>query len=138
MINYTDLIGTPFVNEGRDPKKGLDCYGLVMEVFGRYGIKLPEYTANYDDAAKIDAIIRQQKTNPIWKKVKEGTEPPAPSIVCISFGVPKGIINHTGVYIGDGKMIHTRDRIGVCVDRVESPAWRRIIDSFYTYAGGDK
>ena len=69
MINYTDLIGTPFVNEGRDPKKGLDCYGLVMEVFGRYGIKLPEYTANYDDAAKIDAIIRQQKTNPIWKKV---------------------------------------------------------------------
>lgn len=138
MINYTDLIGTSFVNEGRDVKTGLDCYGLVMEVFHRFGIELPEYTANYDDAAKINAIIRRQKMSPIWKKVEDGAEPPVPSIVCISFGVPKGIINHTGVYIGDGKMIHTRDKIGVCVDRVQSPAWNRLIDSYYTYVGGDE
>ena len=138
MINYTDLIGTPFVNEGRDLKTGLDCYGLVMEVFRRFGIELPEYTANYNDAAKIHAIIRRQKMNPIWRKVEDGEEPPVPSIVCISFGVPKGIINHTGVYIGDGKMIHTRDKIGVCVDRVQSPAWNRLIDSYYTYVGGDE
>lgn len=137
MINYTDLIGTPFVNEGRDSKKGLDCYGLVKEVYRRYGIELPEYTLNYDEFEKIDALIRNQKTNPIWKKADDA-EPPVPSIVCMSFGVPKGIINHTGVYIGDGKMIHTRAKIGVCVDRVDSPAWRRVIDSYYTYTGGDK
>ena len=37
MINFTDLIGVPFVNRGRDATYGLDCYGLVKEVYKRYG-----------------------------------------------------------------------------------------------------
>lgn len=37
MIDFTDLIGVPFVEFGRDAKKGLDCYGLAIEVARRYG-----------------------------------------------------------------------------------------------------
>lgn len=46
MIDYDDLIGIPFINGGRDRNKGFDCYGLVMEVYRRCGIALPEYTAD--------------------------------------------------------------------------------------------
>ena len=40
-MNYTDLIGVPFVNRGRDKNTGFDCYGLVKEVFRRYGYTIP-------------------------------------------------------------------------------------------------
>ena len=45
MIDYSDLIGVPFKNQGRDKNIGLDCYGLVMEVYKKLGIQLPEYYA---------------------------------------------------------------------------------------------
>jgi cell wall-associated NlpC family hydrolase len=131
MIQYDDLIGIPFVNHGRDVRTGLDCYGLVMEVYRRCGKKLPEFTADYDDCHKISAIIHNQARSTHWKSC----HPPltAPCIVAIRFGTPPGVINHTGVYIGDGKFIHTRNKIGVCVDRIDNPAWSRIIAGFYDY-----
>lgn len=38
-IQYADLIGVPFKNLGRDVKSGLDCYGLVVEIYRRCGKK---------------------------------------------------------------------------------------------------
>ena len=60
MIDVSDLIGVPFVNHGRDIHDGLDCYGLVMEVFRRYGKHIPEYNADWDDDKKISGIVHEQ------------------------------------------------------------------------------
>ena len=57
MADYSDLIGVSFKNHGRDVKTGLDCYGLVMEVFKRNGVILPEFDAEFDDIKKISSII---------------------------------------------------------------------------------
>ena len=135
MIQYDDLIGVPFKNHGRDVKTGLDCYGLVMEVYRRFGIELPEFDADYDDVEKISCIIDGERSKEtVWKKCdKENL--PVPCVLAIRFGVPKGVINHTGCYIGDGKFIHIRENIGVCVDRISSPAWRRVIEGCYEYEG---
>lgn len=38
-----DLIGIPFVYDGRDLRAGVDCWGLAMEIYKRKGRKLPEY-----------------------------------------------------------------------------------------------
>ena len=121
MIRYDDLIGVPFKNHGRDVKTGLDCYGLVMEVL-----------------EKISGIIDGERAKEnIWKKC-DRADLPVPCILAIRFGVPKGVVNHTGCYIGDGKFIHIRENIGVCVDRLDSPAWRRVIEGCYKYAGQEK
>lgn len=132
MLDYTDLIGTKFVNRGRNVKEGLDCYGLVMEVYKRYGITIPEYNADFNDSRKISGIIKQEAKKSCWQRA-DATDLPVPCIVAIRFGVPKGIVNHTGVYIGNGKFIHTRENIGVCVDRINSLAWSRCIEGFYKY-----
>lgn len=135
MIYYADLIGVPFANRGRDINKGFDCYGLVIEIFKRYGYTIPEYYADYNDTENVRKLITEKtaiKTN--WEKV-DVNNMPTPSLLAISFGVPKGVVNHTGVYIGDGKFIHIRESTGVCVDRVESPAWRRLIEGAYKYVG---
>ena len=123
MIDYEDLIGIPFINHGRDRNVGFDCYGLVMEVYRRFGIELPEFTADWDDEDKINRIVQRL---------------PVPCLVALRMGTPPGIVNHTGVYLGNGKFIHTRAKIGVCISRIDSPAWRGVIEGFYEYVGGKK
>lgn len=133
MIDYDDLIGIPFINGGRDRNKGFDCYGLVMEVYRRCGIALPEYTADWDDEEKINSIVQREAGTTAWHRVKAPL--PVPCLVALRMGTPPGIVNHTGVYIGHGKFIHTRAKIGVCVSRIDSPAWRGVIEGFYEYVG---
>ena len=87
---------------------------------------------------KISGIIDGERAKEnIWKKCDKANLP-VPCILAIRFGVPKGVVNHTGCYIGDGKFIHIRENIGVCVDRLDSPAWRRVIEGCYEYAGQEK
>jgi cell wall-associated NlpC family hydrolase len=67
MINLRDLLGIPFTNRGRT-LDGLDCYGLVMEVYKKFDITLPEYNADFDDTEKTscgNALI-SQKLHVLW------------------------------------------------------------------------
>lgn len=135
MIYYTDLIGVPFKNRGRDTRCGVDCYGLVIEIFKRFGKHIPEYYADYNDTEAVNKLITEKtaiKTN--WEQV-DMNNMPVPCLLAICCGTPKGVVNHTGVYIGNGKFIHIRAKTGVCVDRVNSPAWRRLIEGAYKYVG---
>lgn len=136
LINYEDLIGIPFINHGRDMRTGFDCYGLVIEIYRRMGIHIPEFNADWDDCQKINGIIQQQAVLPNWKKCVPPY--PVPCLVAIRMGTAPGIVNHTGVYIGKNKFIHIRAKIGVCVNRIDSPAWRGVIEGFYEYVGDKK
>lgn len=135
MIQLDDLIGVPFKNNGRDIKTGLDCYGLVMEVFKRFGQKLPEYWADFDDAEKVSSIIHEEAASSKWKRMPDNEPLPVPCLVAIRFGVPAPCVNHTGVYIGNGKFIHIREKTGVVVENIHSVMWRHVIDGFYVYEG---
>lgn len=135
-MTFTDLIGVPFIDKGRDINVGFDCYGLVKEVYRRYGYNIPEYDdqyKSYDDMCKISELIKGNTKHYPWKEI---AEPKAPCLIAIRFGSPDGVVNHTAVYIGGGKFIHTRERVGVCIDRISNPAWRRVIVGFYEYIGG--
>lgn len=115
---------------GRNPQKGLDCYGLVMEVFRRYGYELPEYTdavREWNNEKRCNEFYNEQKSR-YWKEIKN---PTVPCLIAFSFNVPRGTVNHSGVYIGDGKFIHTRERVGACIESINNPAWRRLIEGYY-------
>lgn len=136
MVNYSDLIGVPFKNKGRDLNTGFDCYGLVIEVYKRFGYKIPEYYADYNDIEAVNELIKGKtaiKSN--WEPIDKDNLT-VPCLMAIRFGVPKGVVNHTGVYIGDGKFIHIRENTGVCVDRINSPAWKKVIEGYYKFIGG--
>lgn len=121
---FTDLIGLPFVDGGRNPNIGLDCWGLSTEVFRRYGMELPDYKISCEDASSISHEVNEQKQ--FWRRC-EG-EISVPALVVIRFSV---YCDHTGVYIGNGRFIHTRKEVGVNIDRVDSPAWAKRIEGFY-------
>ena len=123
-IQLNDLIGLPFIDGGRDPAVGLDCWGLSTEVFRRYGISLPDYKISCEDASRIHGQVKEQQA--FWRRC--GQEIPVPALMVIRFTV---YCDHTGVYIGQGRFIHTRKGIGVSIDRVDNPAWAKRIEGFY-------
>ena len=128
--DYADLIGIPFANRGRDKKTGLDCYGLVQEFYRKFGVEVPEYYADFNDAERIQTLIADNTKGYPWKRI---SEPIVPCLIAMRFG--NKYVNHTGVYVGAGKFLHTRDKIGVCVDRISNPIWRKVIVGFYKYVG---
>ena len=47
---YYDLLGTPYLRGGMDPRQGLDCFGLLLEAYRRRGsdLDLPEFSYDGD------------------------------------------------------------------------------------------
>lgn len=121
----TDLIGIPFVDGGRDTA-GLDCFGLAMEVFRRYGIELPDYRIPAFDSNAIFSQYQAVKSN----YIEVSGELPIPCLIFLRFNSTVG--NHVGVFLGNGKFIHARQKTGVCIERLDHPAYRHCIIGFYT------
>ncbi|MBR4742557.1 MAG: C40 family peptidase, partial [Desulfovibrio sp.] len=84
-------IGTPYVVGGTKPG-GFDCSGLVCWVYGNIGVKLPR-TA--------------QEQSVVGKKICNISDMRAGDIVAFRHPT-RGY--HTGIYVGDGKFIHSPRR----------------------------
>lgn len=88
-------IGTPYVYGGSTPS-GFDCSGFVQYVYGQIGISLSR--TSYTQA--------KEGTQVSYENLMPG------DIVC--FG--SGSISHVGIYIGDGRFIHSpRTGYTVCI-----------------------
>ena len=81
-------LGTKYVFGGEDPS-GFDCSGLMQYVAKKLGITIPR-TA--DQQAKAG------------KEVSKGELQPGDMVF---FNTSGGGVSHVGMYIGDGKMIHS-------------------------------
>lgn len=128
QFEYSDLLGSPFVDGGRDPAYGLDCWGLVRVCFARCGVELPDYPIGCLESAAINDEI--ERNRPQWVPVEAGKLEDEPSLVAMRLAQTV-MINHVGVYVGGGKFLHTEQRKGVHMDRADAHWWRRHIEGFY-------
>ncbi|MDR1607311.1 MAG: C40 family peptidase [Deltaproteobacteria bacterium] len=83
-------LGVPYVYGGRSPK-GFDCSGLVWYVYRQNGLQLP------------NASWKQAQ---FGQKIKRSELAPGDLI----FFQSKGRVNHVGIYVGRGQMIHAPGR----------------------------
>ncbi len=111
LMRAVGLIGTPYRFGGTTPQQGFDCSGFTSYVFREaLGIPLPR-TAN-------DQF--QRAGVPVDKPALTAGD-------LVFFQQGRGRIDHVGIYVGEGRFIHSPSRGGrVRIDALGSPHWTRI------------
>lgn len=127
MVNVNDLVGVPYLDGGRDPKEGLDCWGLVLEIYKRQKIDLPDYPISAFDTLKIARRMEKE----LVTYCKRLDKPETGCIIAIHLDGAKWT-NHTGVYLGGGEFIHAYKN-AVVIDRLRH--WGPLIEGYYTLKG---
>ena len=126
MSKYSHLVGIPYKNNGRD-EKGLDCYGLVMQVYKILGIELPDYNSVPEpEPWLINEMIKNNEYD--WIKLGKYE---IPCVVTFWMTNPD-FTSHIGVVIEEDRFIHARGT-SVCVERLSSPVWSKRIKGFYRW-----
>jgi cell wall-associated NlpC family hydrolase len=83
-------LGVPYVWGGTDPAKGLDCSGLVQQVYGDLGIDLPRVSK--DQAREGTRVASMADARP-------------GDLLAFDNSSGRAGIDHIAIYIGGGKMI---------------------------------
>lgn len=134
--DFRDLVGVPFLDGGRDPAVGLDCWGLVLAAQKRFGRTLPDYQISAFASSQIAATAAVEVLSGRWEQL------PAPELGCLvamstNPNLP-GAFQHVGVYVGSGRFIHAMNRKsgqGSRMDRIDHPLWQGAIKGYYRWIG---
>jgi cell wall-associated NlpC family hydrolase len=105
-------LGTRYRSGGCDPNSGFDCSGFTTWVFNRYGIHLPRSSREQYQVGSMVAKNNLRKGDLVFFRSKRG-------------------VNHVGIYLEDGKFIHSASSgKNVTISHLEEDYWRT------HYAGG--
>lgn len=121
MTAWADrYIRIPFVDGGRD-HFGCDCWGLIRLVYrDQLQIELPSY--GEIDAKNLVGIARKMKAGSEdgeqWIRV---VGVPKAFDACLMTWFGKREIAHIGVMIDAKHVLHTEDRTGVSMSRIDHP-----------------
>lgn len=131
MIEINDLIGKPFCS---DPENAYgpncySCYGLLWEVYKRFGIDIPKTNISVISCREASNLEINQHVSKYWQEIKRPEIPCGVHILSTHPDYP----NHIGVYIDTGKMIHTTMFRNVEVARISN--WKQKIIGYYRYVG---
>lgn len=96
-------LGTPYKYGGQD-YSGTDCSGLTMKVYHKaLGIKIPRNSA---EQQKFCKSISKKSLN-------------AGDLLFFCTGSDKTRVSHVGMYIGDGRFIHSSASKGVIISHID-------------------
>lgn len=131
MSNLEKYIGIPFVNKGRDTS-GLDCWGLVMSVYKEYGITLPDFGVDGRLPQNVHITVESETATKLsWSKIEV---PEEPCVVVMSNDERRpDLINHVGVYIGNGLILHTLRKSQSHTFRKDHPLFMNRIKGYYKW-----
>ncbi|CAM3278507.1 MULTISPECIES: C40 family peptidase [Brevibacillus] len=98
----SELYGVPYKTSGKT-KKGFDCSGFTGYVFKELGVELPASSAaQYKVGTAVDK-----------KDLQPGD--------LVFFNTNGRSISHVGIYIGDGKFVHSESGRGVVNTKLNDP-----------------
>ncbi|WP_238993643.1 transglycosylase SLT domain-containing protein [Nocardioides caldifontis] len=104
-------LGIPYLWGGTDPKKGLDCSGLVQLVYKNLGYDLPR--VSYQQAAAGRPVASMAQAQP-------------GDLIAWDNSSRNNGVDHIAIYIGNGKMIEA-PRTGLDVRIIDVPSTPDVI-----------
>ena len=102
-------LGVPHCMSGTT-MKCMDCSGLLVTVFAKYGIQLPH---NSQEQARYGKIIAGMD------KLRKGD-----LVFFIRSYKTHSFITHSGIYVGNNKFIHTSSKNGVTITSLNDLWWK--------------
>jgi cell wall-associated NlpC family hydrolase len=109
ILTAQQYIGVPHCIGGTT-MKCIDCSGLLVAVFAKYGIILPH---NSQEQARYGKIISGMN------KLKKGD-----LVFFVRINKTHDFITHTGIYTGNNKFIHSSSTNGVTITSLSDPWWK--------------
>lgn len=112
VFNAMGFLGVPYRRGGNSAETGFDCSGFVKAIYEQtMGLVLPRRAAQQAAATQN---IDQQELQP-------GD--------LVFFNTMRRAFSHVGIYIGDGKFIHSpRPGSQVRIDHIDTTYWSRRFD----------
>ena len=108
VVQALSLLGVPYRWGGNDPRRGLDCSGLVRHVF--------------KSAVALDLPRRSEQISRIGHRVARAELRAGDLLFFNTLGRPN---SHVALYVGEGRFVHAPGRNGqVRVDGLDDRYWR--------------
>lgn len=123
MIDWNKYIGIPYEHLGRG-WGGVDCYGLVILVYHEeYNIKLVpfEYDMAWQEHPEEEDPINKYRGADVWKEVSLADIQEGDVLLFRVGSCP--VVNHIGLYIGQGYFLHTCADMPVVAARLDE-VWK--------------
>jgi cell wall-associated NlpC family hydrolase len=129
LYEIADLIGIPFVDEGRDPATGLDCWGLFVLAQKCLGNIVPDFKVSCFNTEGITGFFEIARES--WTPV----EVPVPGDAVLMTLDPfmPNMIQHFGVYLGRGRFLHTLQKTHSHLSRIDDRFYKNKIRGFYRW-----
>ena len=121
-VEWKDLIGIQYALRGDKEPLGLNCYGLIREVYDRINIELPSRNEDGID----EALIATEGRN--WTKI---TRPQPYSVALLK--MPSGNY-HLGIVTPEMSLLHSLPHKGVVLSRLSR--YDSFIVGYYAYKPG--
>jgi cell wall-associated NlpC family hydrolase len=116
MVQFDDLLGTPFKVGGRD-RNGFDCYGYILFLEKRLGKEMPDLNKEYTERTYHKEI--EENANRFIKLCElQKVENPEPENILLFYD-EKGRACHVGLYLKNGDFTHC-DYYGVRVNNLDT------------------
>jgi cell wall-associated NlpC family hydrolase len=127
---FSHLVGIPFLDGGRDPASGLDCWGLFMAANKVFGIDVPDFHLGCQNTVQI-YLASIGDIRSCWSPV---TTPHVGDAVVMALDpdYPE-CIQHFGVMIETRRFLHTLEKTGAIVSGIDHPFFKNRIKGYYRF-----
>lgn len=130
MSTLDELLRSRFVDGGRDPATGLDCYGLLMAaakvIDGRC---LPDFKVSCFASAVISGKYREALKQAVKSEVPERGDVVA---LAIDPACPD-TVQHFGIMWDSRRFLHTLYKTGPLLTKINDPYWGNKIKGTYKW-----
>ena len=127
QYEFKKLINIPFVDGGRDPATGLDCWGLMMAGYKMIGREVKDFKIGCFQTVEIYMAAVQEATIN-WLPVKQ---PQFGDAVTLSMDDKyPGLIQHFGMMVSPYQFLHTLQKTGSIITETVHPFFRYKITGY--------
>lgn len=120
-----DLLGMPYRMGARLPGPGTDCFGLVVECCRRMGRPIPDPYVSSARPRDAKQWIAERLSG--WRRC----EGPVVGGIVELFGMEHPA--HVGFVISETQFLHSLQKTGAVVSRLDREPWCHRIVGFYVY-----